>query len=151
LGYTFAEGDDFHPQANIDKMSAGAPLDDEDRMPWLRRLAQWTRARDDEGTSTVVTCSALRRRYRDVLRSGAADTFFVHLVGDQRVLLERMGRRQHFMPPALLKSQFDTLEPLGEDEHGLSLDVTESPERIVQQVVQSLRLRPRRPSGVDGQ
>jgi gluconokinase len=138
LGYEFAEGDDFHPPANIAKMSAGTPLEDADRLPWLRRLADWVRARHRDGTSTVMTCSALRRRYRDVLREGAANTYFVHLVGDRGLLLERMAGRRHFMPPALLTSQFEALEPLGPDESGVAVEVTDPPEKIVQKVVAQL-------------
>jgi carbohydrate kinase (thermoresistant glucokinase family) len=139
LGYELAEGDDYHPPANIEKMSRGTPLDDDDRLPWLRALADWMRDRHQRGRSTVMTCSALRRRYRDVLREGAANTLFVHLVGDRALLLERMGGREHFMPPALLTSQFDTLEPLEDDEPGITVDVADPPEQIVAQVVQGLR------------
>jgi gluconokinase len=135
LGHEFAEGDDFHPQANVDKMSAGVPLDDEDRLPWLRALAAWMRDRHRDGGPTVVTCSALRRRYRDVLREGVAEVFFVHLVGDIALLRQRMGGREHFMPPALLQSQFDTLEPLAGDEAGTSVEVTDAPERTVETVL----------------
>jgi gluconokinase len=140
LQYEFAEADDFHPPENVEKMSAGIPLDDKDRMPWLRSLAAWTREQHEAGQSTVMTCSALRRRYRDVLRDGAADTYFVHLVGDQALLLQRMGKREHFMPPALLQSQFDALEPLQPDEQGVVVEVTEPPERIVDKVVDELGL-----------
>lgn len=138
IGYEFAEGDDFHPPENVEKMSSGIPLDDEDRQPWLRALADWTRKKHAAGSSTVVTCSALRRRYRDVLREGATGTYFVHLVGSQSVLLDRMGKRQHFMPPALLQSQFDALEPLEPDEEGVVVEVTDPPERIVDKVVDDL-------------
>ncbi|MDQ4085182.1 MAG: gluconokinase [Actinomycetota bacterium] len=140
LDYEFAEGDDFHPPANVAKMSAGTPLEDSDRLPWLRSLADWVGERHREGTSTVLTCSALRRRYRDVLREGADNTVFVHLVGDRALLLERMSGRQHFMPPALLTSQFDALEPLQADEAGVSVEVTEPPEELVEEVVSRLGL-----------
>jgi gluconokinase len=138
LGHEFAEGDDFHPQANIDKMSAGVPLDDEDRMPWLRSLAAFTDERRRAGRATVLTCSALRRRYRDVLRQGVAETFFVHLVADRALLEERMGGREHFMPPALLQSQLDALERLGDDEPGTSVDVTDTPDRTVDTIIARL-------------
>ena len=140
LEYEFAEGDDFHPPANIDKMSSGVALDDEDRWPWLRALADWVRERHQQGVSTVMTCSALRRSYRDVLREGAVNTFFVHLTGEQALLLERMAGRKHFMPPALLQSQFATLEGLEPDEPGITVDVTDPPERIVAKVVDDLAL-----------
>lgn len=102
LGWEFGEGDDFHPPANLEKMRLGHPLTDDDRWPWL---TDWTKERDDHGASTIVTCSALRRAYRDVLREGG-HTYFLHLVGDRQSLLDRMHSRQHFMPASLLDSQF---------------------------------------------
>lgn len=140
LGWEFAEGDDFHPQANVDKMASGRPLVDEDRIPWLESLAAWTRERHDAGESTLLSCSALRRSYRDLLRTGGEGTFFVHLVGDKGLLLERMSAREHFMPPALLESQLDTLEPLGDDEAGMTVDVAASPADIARGVVAELGL-----------
>ena len=123
LGWPYAEADDFHPQANVDKMAAGHPLTDEDRGPWLHALADWAAARHAEGDSTVTTCSALRRAYRDVLRRGAPGTVHVHLTGAQHELLGRLQGRAHFFPPELLESQLDTLEPLGADEDGVTVDV----------------------------
>ena len=140
LGWAFAEGDDFHPQANIDKMSAGRPLGDEDRLPWLEALAAWARERDATGTPTLMTCSALRRSYRDVLRGGGEHTFFVHLHGDKGLMLERMGGRDHFMPPSLLESQLDTLEPLEDDEPGVVVDPVEPPEQLADRVLGTLGL-----------
>ncbi len=140
LGWDFAEGDDFHPEANIAKMSAGHPLTDMDRFPWLGTLAAWIREHDAEGRSTLMSCSALRRTYREVLRSGAADVRFVHLTGDKGMLLERMSSRDHFMPPSLLESQLDTLEPLQEDEPGMTVDVAAPPEDIARLVVAELDL-----------
>jgi len=140
LGWELAEGDDFHPQANIDKMSAGHPLVDEDRIPWLEALAAWTRDHDAAGRPTMISCSALRRSYRDILRTGGEHTFFVHLTGDKGVLLDRMTAREHFMPPALLESQLDTLEPLADDEPGMTVDSTVPPDQIAQQVLARLDL-----------
>lgn len=140
IGWEFAEGDDFHPQSNIDKMSSGRALNDSDRMPWLESLASWTRERDDRGTPTLLSCSALKRYYRDILRRGGEHTFFVHLVGDKGLLLERMGSREHFMPPTLLESQLDTLEPLGPDEPGMTVDVANPPDRIARLVLAQLDL-----------
>lgn len=140
LGYELVEGDDLHPPANVTKMAAGMPLDDADRMPWLRALAERIREGDRGGRSTVVTCSALRRRYRDVLRRGADTVYFVHLIGHQKTLLERMERRRHFMPPALLQSQFDTLEPLEDDEAGVRLETSGPPEAVVVAVLHKLAL-----------
>ena len=141
LGWAFAEGDDFHPPASRDKMAAGRALTDEDRIPWHEALADWTRERDRAGTPTLMSCSALRRSYRDILRRGGEHTFFVHLVGDKGLLLERMNSREHhFMPPNLLESQLDTLEPLGDGEAGMEADVAASPERIAEQVLERLDL-----------
>ncbi|MGB3684850.1 MAG: gluconokinase [Ornithinimicrobium sp.] len=134
LGWEFGEGDDHHPQANRDKMSGGVALTDVDRWPWLGILAGWTRERHDHGRSTVLTCSALRRAYRDILSAGGSGTIFVHLTGDRDLLLQRMKDRDHFMPDSLLDSQFDTLEDLEPDETGLVVDVADSPERIAEQV-----------------
>lgn len=140
LGWEFAEGDEFHPQANVDKMASGRPLMDEDRWPWLEALAAWTAERDAAGTPTLLTCSALRRSYRDLLRRGGAGTWFVHLVGDKGLLLERMSSREHFMPPSLLESQLDTLEPLEADERGAVYDVANPQERLARMVLAQLDL-----------
>lgn len=139
LGYEFAEGDDFHPPENVEKMSAGVPLDDADREPWLRGLAAWLRERDERGEATVMTCSALRRRYRDVIRAAADGTCFVHLDVDRDRLLQRMSGREHFMPASLLQSQLDALEPLEPDEDGLVVEVTDQPaDRVVDEVADRL-------------
>jgi len=142
LGAQFLEGDAYHPEANIEKMSAGVPLTDEDRTPWLETLARIVRAWDDEAVPTVLTCSALRRRYRDVLRSAvpAPRLVFVHLHAPFEVLEERMSRRQgHFMPPTLLRSQFDTLEPLEADETGILLDVSNDLDDVMSAALASVR------------
>jgi len=132
LGLGFAEADRFHPPANIAKMERGIPLEDADRLPWLTDLAAWIRDREAEGASTVVACSALKRRYRDILRTGAPEVFFAHLAGTEEVIRDRLAARSgHFFPPALLSSQFRDLEPLQPDEHGITLDVAEPPERLV--------------------
>jgi len=135
LGYEFVEGDSLHPQANIEKMEAGTPLTDADREPWLCAIAALVAEKDAAGVSTVVTCSALKRSYRDLLRSaseGGSDTFFVHLHAPYEVLEERMSHRtKHFMPTSLLRSQFDTLEPLQPDENGVVVDVTPPVDEVV--------------------
>lgn len=142
LNLLVAEGDDFHPPANIAKMSAGVPLDDDDRRPWLTALAGWTGERHAEGTSTVVTCSALKRSYRDILRSGVPEsTLFVHLVGSREVLERRMTRRAHFMPVSLLDSQLATLQPLEPDEDGLVVDTDQPVGAVVDAVVARLSSR----------
>ncbi len=140
LDARFAEGDDFHPRANVEKMTAGSPLTDEDRWPWLRDIAAWTNKRAAEGVSTVVTCSALRRVYRDLLREPVPSTFFVHLDAPGDVLLERMLNRKHYMPPALLRSQLDTLEPLDPDEAGVCLDTQKPRATVVAEAVAAVRV-----------
>lgn len=138
LGWEFAEGDEFHPRANVDKMARGMPLMDEDRWPWLHALADWTRERDERGESTILSCSALRRSYRDLLGGGGPGTFFVHMHGDKGLLLERMEARHHFMPPSLLESQLDTLELLEPDERGVVVDVAHPVGRAARIVVAHL-------------
>lgn len=124
LGWPFDEGDSFHPADNVAKMSAGIPLDDADRLPWLEILAGRIAEAEAAGTSSVLSCSALKRRYRDLLRTGAPRVRFVHLHGDEAVLSARLaGRRGHFFPPGLLASQFAALEPLQPDEDGVVVDV----------------------------
>ncbi|QWA21500.1 gluconokinase [Streptomyces sp. JCM17656] len=137
LGVPYAEGDDFHPQANIAKMSAGVPLDDDDRWPWLDAIGTW--AHERAGLGGVVSCSALKRSYRDRLRAEAPGVVFVHLSGDQPLIEDRMAHRQgHFMPTALLDSQFATLQPLQADEAGVAVDVAGSPEEITRRAVEAL-------------
>ena len=117
LGWAFVEGDDLHPEANRRKMAAGTPLTDEDRWPWLDRIAARMRRDDGEGHSIVVACSALRRSYRDRLRACGADVRFLHLTGAPALLRDRLERREgHFMPAGLLDSQLATLEPAGAGE-----------------------------------
>ncbi|ALR12773.1 gluconate kinase [Mycobacteroides saopaulense] len=139
LGAPYAEADDFHPEANIAKMSAGIPLDDDDRWPWLRQIAEWMSERGREGAGGVITCSALKRRYRDVLRAGYPDAFFVHLSGDRVLIGDRMSHRAgHFMPTSLLDSQYDILEPLQPDERGAVLDVSAGPDELVAEALRQL-------------
>ncbi|MFD8809360.1 gluconokinase [Streptomyces sp. NPDC059597] len=137
LGVPYAEGDDFHPQANIDKMSAGIPLEDADRWPWLDAIGTWAHGR--AGLGGVVSSSALKRSYRDRLRAEAPGIVFVHLTGSRELIEGRMSQRQgHFMPTALLDSQFATLQPLEADEAGVAVDVVGGPEEIAQRAVQAL-------------
>lgn len=124
LGWPFLEGDLLHPKSNVEKMSAHAPLTDEDRWPWLQAIADWIASEERAGRSTVSACSSLKRRYRDLLRTGAPRVRFVHLHGPQSVLAERLAARKgHFFPPDLLASQYAALEPLAADEDGLIVDV----------------------------
>lgn len=128
LGGEFFDGDDLHPEANVAKMAAGIPLDDTDREPWLRAIGGMMAA--SRGTM-VIGCSALKRRYRDMIRAAAPDTVFVHLHGTRELLAARMAARpDHFMPLSLLDSQIATLEDLEPDERGMVFDIAESPSRI---------------------
>ncbi|MFE3880445.1 gluconokinase [Kitasatospora sp. NPDC059146] len=140
LDLPFAEADEFHPLANIAKMSAGTPLDDRDREPWLRAIGAWLGERTESGTGGVVTCSALKHGYRDILRAAAPGAFFLHLSGGHELVEDRLSHRTgHFMPSSLLGSQYATLEPLGADERGAVLDVGPSPEELVEMAVALLR------------
>lgn len=142
LGWPMAEADEFHPEANIAKMSAGTPLTDADRMPWLEALRAWIDERAEAGESVIVTCSALKRAYRDVLRTAVARVLFVHLRGSADTVGGRLsGRSGHFMPPALLESQFADLQPLDADEGGVALDVAATPDAITDAALDRLGLR----------
>jgi len=130
LGVPYADADGFHPPANIAKMSAGVPLDDTDRAPWLRAIAGWLA--DHRATGAVVSCSALKRRYRDVLRAPVGHLPFLHLDGDPAVVAQRVaGRPGHFMPASLVASQFADLEPLGPDEEGMVADLAAPVDDVV--------------------
>ena len=131
LRVPFADADDFHPAANIAKMSAGQALDDSDRQPWLEAIGEWLAQHPD---GAVVSCSALKRTYRDQLRHHLNTIEFVHLHGSRDVIARRQASRPgHFMPASLLTSQFATLEPLEPDEHGLVIDVDQDIDSIVQE------------------
>ncbi|WEV64879.1 gluconokinase [Bifidobacterium sp. ESL0732] len=137
FGFEMAEGDDFHPKANVDKMSHGIPLNDEDRWPWLKIINQWMRDQDAKGVSTVVSCSALKRAYRDVLRQDL-DVLFIHLVGSEDLIGSRMRQRKgHYMPVSLLPSQFADLEPLQPDETGCEIDISGSPEQVEERALEA--------------
>jgi gluconokinase len=140
LGWRFQEGDALHPPANVAKMAGGTPLTDADRWPWLAAIAAVMAGWRAEGASGVVTCSALKRSYRDALRDGHSDVRILHLAGSRELIGARIGARKgHFMPPALLDSQFATLESPGADEDVLTLDVALSPDALVAQAVAWLR------------
>ena len=121
LGWAFQEGDDLHPAAHIAKMRAGIPLDDADRGPWLDAIAAWITAIEQRGERGVVSCSALKRRYRDRLRRACPGLRWVYLELPRAELALRMARRHHFMPPVLLDDQLRTLEPPGPDEGALTV------------------------------
>lgn len=136
LGFTHVEGDEHHPQANIDKMAAGQPLDDHDRQGWLLILQQQIREAADRDAGLVLSCSSLKRRYRDLLRGGDPDLYFVHLDGDRELIAQRMqARADHFMPVTLLDSQFRDLEPLQADEAGMRADIRLPPDELVDGVL----------------
>ncbi|MCW2701317.1 MAG: gluconokinase [Blastococcus sp.] len=139
LGWEFAEGDDFHPPGNVEKMRSGQPLDDEDRWPWLRRLADWIGEHEQAGRSVVVTCSALKRSYRDLLRGGHPSVWFAHVSADRELLAARMKHRAgHYMPASLLDSQLGTLEPLGDDEPGARISGAGSADAVVTELLAAL-------------
>ncbi|MEX3610758.1 gluconokinase [Rothia sp. LK2588] len=143
LGYTFIEGDDLHPGTNIALMRSGTPLTDADRAPWLQLIADAVSEQHALGQGTVVTCSALKRKYRDVLRTASGKIVFVHLTAPREVILQRVtDRRGHFMPPALLDSQLATLEVPGDDEPHLSVDATGSCEEVLNAVMSRLPATP---------
>jgi gluconokinase len=133
LRVPFGDGDDLHPLANVAKMTAGQPLDDDDRYPWLEAIGEWLADHHDGG---VMSCSALKRKYRDQLRRHCADVEFLHLSGSPEVIGKRQASRPgHFMPASLLQSQFATLEPLEPDEHGIVIDVDQDIDAIVDDYV----------------
>jgi gluconokinase len=138
LGAEFAEGDAYHPPANIEKMRRGIPLEDADRWPWLHTLAaqigRWLAA----GTTVVLTCSALKQRYRDVLAQGRPGVRFVHLHGEKALIRRRLDRRRgHYMPATLLDSQFAALEPPGD---AITVDVAGTPEAVAATIIGELGL-----------
>jgi gluconokinase len=136
LGLEFTDGDDLHTQANREKMAGGIPLDDEDRWPWLDRVGQ---ALNMPG-GAVVACSALKRIYRKRILDAAPKAIFVHLQGDRDLLLRRLNNRaNHFMPPSLLDSQLETLEPLASGEAGAVVEVAGSETEILNAVLTQLR------------
>lgn len=137
LGWRFADGDDFHPPANVEKMRAGIPLDDDDRAPWLARLNETMREAVARDEPLVLACSALRQRYRERLAEGLPQMRIVHLAGSIELIGERLAARNHsYMPPSLLTSQFATLEPPGD---ALTLDVGQPVDELVDAIVVSLR------------
>lgn len=141
LGWPFRDADSFHPPANVAKMAGGTPLTDEDRKPWLAAIAAWIDELRATGRNGIVTCSALKKAYREVIVGKRPDVALVYLKGSRELIGQRMAQRQHhFMPPALLDSQFATLEEPGPDERPLVVPVELSKEAIVEQVVAELGL-----------
>jgi gluconokinase len=136
LGWRFADADDFHPAANIEKMRAGIPLTDEDRLPWLQAIAAWMDERIARGEPTVVGCSALKRSYRDLLLGGRPQAQMIFLAVDREVLTRRLAARSgHFFPGQLLGTQLDALEPPQPDEHVLSVVPAGEPADTVASII----------------
>jgi gluconokinase len=136
-GVPFIDADDLHPDTNVAKMAAGRPLDDSDRKPWLELVGQYV---SDADGGIVAACSSLKRSYRDLLRLHNPGLLFVHLTGVRALIKERQGdRKNHFMPPALMESQFASIEPLEDDERGFDVDVSASPDDVVTRIQQKLR------------
>jgi gluconokinase len=147
LSCSMLEGDSLHSPESIRRMAAGTALEDLDRADWLACIAQRIAAASRDGRALVVSCSALKRHYRDVLRQGDPHLIFVHLTGPKRLIQQRMSlRHDHFMPPALLDSQFDALEVPDADEHTISCDIAQSPATIVASVIARLPVSAAGPS-----
>jgi gluconokinase len=139
LGWRFAEGDAFHPPANVAKMREGVALGDADRWPWLDAIAAWIADTRAPGERCVVACSALKRTYRERLAAGRDDVRFVYLQGAYDLVARRMAARSgHYMPLALLRSQFDTLEEPGSDENPVVLSIERPPEELAHRIVEVL-------------
>jgi gluconokinase len=143
LHWTFEDGDKFHPKSNVEKMSAGHPLTDEDRWPWLNAIADEIERVCRAGEHAVIACSALKRRYRDILVRGRDDVRIVYLNGTRDLIAGRLaGRKNHFMPPGLLESQFKTLEAPGADENPVTVSIDAPVDAIVDDIVLKLGLGP---------
>jgi gluconokinase len=143
LHWTFEDGDRFHPASNVAKMSAGHPLTDEDRWPWLQAIADEIDRVCKAGEHAVIACSALKRAYRDVLVHGRRDVRIIYLEGAQKLIADRLAlRKGHFMPPGLLVSQFETLEPPDGSENPITVSIDASVEAIVDDIVRQLNLAP---------
>jgi gluconokinase len=139
LNWIFEEGDWFHPPSNVEKMHSGVPLTDEDRWPWLHGIAAWIDATRRVGNHGTVACSALKRAYRDILIGGRPDVRLVYLKGDRDLIARRLAARDaHFMPPALLDSQFASLEEPQPDEHAIVVSIVPHPREIVEEIVKRL-------------
>ena len=142
LGCPFRDADSFHPQANIEKMSRAEPLTDDDRWPWLQAIAAWIAEHRAAGTTCVVTCSALKRIYRDIVTARqSADVRLAYLKGDFDLIAARLAARKgHFMPPALLRSQFDALQEPAPDEQAIAVSIDATPEEIAGRVMSALHV-----------
>jgi gluconokinase len=143
LGWDFEDGDIFHPASNVAKMSAGQPLTDEDRWPWLQTIADEIDRVCKAGQQVVIACSALKRAYRNILVHGRSDVRIVFLNGTQQLIADRLSQRKgHFMPPGLLASQFKTLEPPERNENPITVSIDASVDAIVDDIIRQLGLHP---------
>jgi gluconokinase len=143
LGWTYEDGDKFHPASNVAKMAAGHPLTDEDRSPWLGAIAAEIDRACKAGEHVVIACSTLKRAYRDLLVHGRSDVRIIFLNGTQQLIADRLAKRKgHFMPPDLLPSQFRTLEPPAPDENPVTVSIDASVEAIVTDIIRKLALSP---------
>jgi carbohydrate kinase (thermoresistant glucokinase family) len=143
LNWPFEDGDSFHPAGNIEKMQRGTPLTDEDRKPWLEAIAAWIDKTRRAGGHGVVACSALKRRYRDILIGDRPDVRLVYLKGGENLIGQRVVHRHgHFMPASLLHSQFETLEEPTPDEHPITVSIAPEPNEIVSRIVSALDTAP---------
>jgi len=140
LNCSFLEGDNFHCEKNIKKMSAGSPLTDKDRIPWLKRISCAVQQKIDKNKSCVVACSALKRKYRQLILSNVDCAQLIYLKGSIQKITVRMKARSHFMPIKLLKSQFDTLEPPLPEENALVIDVSMEIEKCLNYIVKQLKI-----------
>ncbi|OGB20685.1 MAG: gluconokinase [Burkholderiales bacterium RIFCSPLOWO2_02_FULL_57_36] len=139
LGLAYIEGDEHHSPESISRMAAGMPLTDDDRHEWLLTLQSLVRRAAQRNQGLVLTCSALKRRYRDMLRAGDPALEFIHLHGDPALIAARMKQRTgHFMPAELLESQLRDLEPLAADQRAIRIDIDAEPDAIVDQIVQKI-------------
>ena len=140
LGWEYRDGDDFHPKSNVEKMHSGTPLTDEDRWPWLKAIAAWIDGKRKAGEHGIVTCSALKKSYRDVLIGPRDDVGLIYLKGDEDLIAQRLSKRKdHFMPNGLLHSQFQALQGPGADEHAITVPIAPTPEEIAANILDQLQ------------
>jgi carbohydrate kinase (thermoresistant glucokinase family) len=143
LGWPYEEGDALHSAANVAKMHAGIPLNDNDRRPWLEAVAAWIDHQREQHLPGIITCSALKRKYRSVIIGHRPAVPLVYLRGSFELISQRLAqRRGHFMPADLLQSQFDALEEPGPDEHPVAVDIGPAPDQITNQIIRCLNLQP---------
>jgi carbohydrate kinase (thermoresistant glucokinase family) len=141
MGAVFQEGDDLHPPENVAKMKSGIPLNDADRWPWLQKVANWIDAQRAAGRDGIITCSLLKRAYRQIVIGSRPDVRLLYLRGTQALIADHMGHRHgHFMPPGLLDSQFQTLEEPYAEEHAIVVDITDSIEKTIDEAIYKIKL-----------